>query len=84
MSADFDYSIKFPTVQFSSPREVESSAECTLSRRKKTSRESGSESEEGAIVDNVCEKEPVVLLLGWLGCRETYLSKYGDIYYQNG
>ncbi|KAH3693231.1 transmembrane protein 53-like [Dreissena polymorpha] len=29
-------------------------------------------------------REPVVILLGWLGCREKHLSKYGQIYDQRG
>lgn len=28
--------------------------------------------------------EPVVILLGWLGCKEKYLLKYGEIYDQAG
>lgn len=30
------------------------------------------------------KKEPVVILLGWLGCTEKYLSKYGQIYDERG
>ena len=29
-------------------------------------------------------KEPVIFLLGWLGCREKYLAKYGQIYDKRG
>lgn len=27
-------------------------------------------------------KEPVVILLGWMGCQEKHLSKYSSIYEQ--
>jgi len=29
-------------------------------------------------------KEPVVIILGWMGCNEKYLSKYGQIYDERG
>lgn len=28
--------------------------------------------------------EPVVFLLGWMGCNEKYLAKYGQIYDDRG
>lgn len=33
---------------------------------------------------NAGEKEPVVILLGWAGCKDKYLSKYSDMYDKKG
>ena len=30
------------------------------------------------------QKEPVVILLGWLGCKEKHIAKYSQIYDQRG
>lgn len=35
-------------------------------------------------IDGIERKEPVVIILGWLGCREKYLAKYGQIYDERG
>lgn len=43
--------------------------------------EEGSEDEE---FEREIKKEPVVLLLGWLGCEEKHLAKYSDIYEKRG
>ncbi|KAK3592152.1 hypothetical protein CHS0354_019444 [Potamilus streckersoni] len=43
--------------------------------------EEGSEDEES---EREIKKEPVVLLLGWLGCEEKHLAKYSDIYERKG
>ncbi|KAL3867876.1 hypothetical protein ACJMK2_040722 [Sinanodonta woodiana] len=43
--------------------------------------EEGSEDEES---EGEIKKEPVVLLLGWLGCEEKHLAKYSDIYEKRG
>lgn len=34
--------------------------------------------------DEPLRREPVVILLGWLGCDDKHLTKYGQIYQQKG
>ena len=45
---------------------------------------SADDDEEGADGGYVERKEPVVILLGWLGCQEKHISKYSQIYDQRG
>ena len=33
---------------------------------------------------NVEPKAPTVMLFGWFGCRDRYLSKYSDLYKSKG
>ena len=42
---------------------------------------SGDEDEEFYCQGNL-QKEPVVILLGWMGCQDKYLAKYSAIYEQ--
>ena len=42
------------------------------------------EDEDVAETGYIERKEPVVILLGWLGCQEKHISKYSQIYDQRG
>ena len=42
------------------------------------------EDEEDADGNYLGQKEPVVILLGWLGCHEKHIAKYSQIYDQRG
>ena len=42
------------------------------------------EDEEDVDDNYLRQKEPVVILLGWLGCHEKHIAKYSQIYDQRG
>jgi len=42
------------------------------------------EDSDGDQMVSLDRKEPVVILLGWLGCQEKHLAKYGQFYDKSG
>ncbi|KAK2539786.1 Tmem53, partial [Columba guinea] len=44
----------------------------------------GASGGESGSAESSAEREPVVILLGWAGCRDKYLAKYSAIYSQKG